>query len=163
LAWHLWPCSGDSCAGIHQEHEISRAARRSSSAQTSAMRPDMTMRPTLVRACPASITRTTRSGLRTVIDETVDCVALESGATNSGAIGWTVRLGGAAARSVDERLVAHHRIRLCSGPKTPKLANKAIFMVVDFVRVYMSMVLRIRPTARPSISKGSPGSTTIVW
>ena len=27
---------------------------------------------------------------------------------------------------------------------------------------YISMVLRIRPTARPSISKGSPGSTTMV-
>lgn len=27
---------------------------------------------------------------------------------------------------------------------------------------YMSMVLRIRPTASPSISKGSPGSTTMV-
>lgn len=27
---------------------------------------------------------------------------------------------------------------------------------------YISMVLRIKPTARPSISKGSPGSTTIV-
>ena len=26
---------------------------------------------------------------------------------------------------------------------------------------YMSMVLRIRPTARPSISKGSPGCTVI--
>lgn len=28
-------------------------------------------------------------------------------------------------------------------------------------RCYMSMVLRIRPTARPSISKGSPGCTVI--
>lgn len=29
-------------------------------------------------------------------------------------------------------------------------------------RAYISMVLRIRPTARPSISKGSPGCTTMV-
>ena len=29
--------------------------------------------------------------------------------------------------------------------------------------VYISMVLRIRPTARPSISKGSPGSIRMVW
>lgn len=28
--------------------------------------------------------------------------------------------------------------------------------------LYMSMVLRIRPTATPSTSKGSPGSTTMV-
>ena len=27
---------------------------------------------------------------------------------------------------------------------------------------YISIVLRIRPTARPSISKGSPGCTTMV-
>ena len=32
-----------------------------------------------------------------------------------------------------------------------------------FVGYYMSMVLRIRPTASPSISNGSPGSTTMVW
>ena len=30
-------------------------------------------------------------------------------------------------------------------------------------QVYMSMVLRISPTASPSISNGSPGSTTMVW
>jgi hypothetical protein len=30
-------------------------------------------------------------------------------------------------------------------------------------QAYISMVLRIRPTARPSISKGSPGSTKMVW
>ena len=29
-------------------------------------------------------------------------------------------------------------------------------------RGYISMLLRIRPTARPSISKGSPGCTTMV-
>src|SRR6185312_2305299 len=31
------------------------------------------------------------------------------------------------------------------------------------LKIYMSMVLRINPTARPSISNGSPGSTMMVW
>ena len=31
------------------------------------------------------------------------------------------------------------------------------------VLTYINMVLRIRPTASPSISNGSPGSTTMVW
>lgn len=33
----------------------------------------------------------------------------------------------------------------------------------DLRHDYINMVLRIRPTASPSISKGSPGSTTMVW
>ena len=33
----------------------------------------------------------------------------------------------------------------------------------EFSEVYMSMVLRIKPTASPSISKASPGSTMMVW
>jgi len=38
-------------------------------------------------------------------------------------------------------------------------------MVLDGIdsQLYIIMVLRIRPTANPSISKGSPGSTTMVW
>ncbi|MEY2802199.1 MAG: hypothetical protein RL513_1784, partial [Pseudomonadota bacterium] len=48
------------------------------------------------------------------------------------------------------------RLRVMATRHTPATWGHSVY-----VR-YMSMVLRIRPTARPSISKGSPGSTTMV-
>ena len=42
----------------------SRSAMRSSSAQTSAIRPEIIRRPACAGACPVSSTRTTRSGMR---------------------------------------------------------------------------------------------------
>ena len=42
----------------------SRSAMRSSSAHTSAMRPEIIRRPACAGACPVSSTRTTRSGMR---------------------------------------------------------------------------------------------------
>ena len=53
------PCALRALAKVGRQ-AASQAARRSSSAQTSAMRPEMTMRPTWLRACPRSTTRTTR-------------------------------------------------------------------------------------------------------
>jgi len=45
-----------------------------------------------------------------------------------------------------------------------KMGNKCNIHGGLYVRKsYISMVFRIKPTAKPSISKGSPGSTTMVW
>jgi hypothetical protein len=44
--------------------------------------------------------------------------------------------------------------------KSLKRAKSVRLMVLS---PYINMVLRIKPTAKPSISKASPGSTTMVW
>ena len=56
-------------------------------------------------------------------------------------------------RSSNARHLGHARGVLCSIPALRRGG-------ADPWR-YMSMVFRIRPTARPSISKGSPGCTVI--
>ncbi len=42
-------------------------------------------------------------------------------------------------------------------------ANKVLDMVNLSMQTYINIVFRMSPTARPSISNGSPGSTTMVW
>ena len=60
------------------------------------------------------------------------------------------------------------RNRLCNGSSAgdaDEWAKEAKFMVsltFDYFWNYINMVLRISPTANPSISNASPGSTTIV-
>ena len=54
-------------------------------------------------------------------------------------------------------------IKSCKGVKTLGLSNNAKFISNLSVVAYIIMVLRIKPTARPSISKGSPGSTKMIW
>jgi len=124
------------------------------------------MRPTWAGVWPASMMRTMRKGRRwTNRDGAVSLrfrrrwqagrVSMRAGEALHG---WdAVWPRGATAG-------ASQRSRLCKGAQVRGSAKKAMFMeVLSLCAAYISMVLRIRPTARPSISNGSPGSTTMVW
>lgn len=156
---------------------VSRAARRSSSAHTSAMRPEIVIRPTWAGACPASRKRTTRNGLHpvelaVVLATPVMNIGLyateniaDAGLSEPVVVlvpGWIDGLLSQMGKSL--------RQRPCKGAKTPGIGNRAVFienlskpLARKLVDSYISMVLRISPTASPSISNGSPGSTTMVW
>jgi hypothetical protein len=177
----FWPAPTRAEPASAQCMAASLAASRSSSAHTSAMRPEISMRPAAVGAALLSMTRNTRTGRR------------------GGAMAGereTSRIAGFAAGRARDRIGAcaiprreqvsafmgdaSQPISACKGEKKPDTVNNAIPMGHlstecwtwrcwgqtprhGLHHAYMSMVLRIKPTAKPSISNGSPGSTMMVW
>lgn len=147
----------------------SRSTMRSSSAQTSAMRPDIRMRPARADAWPASTMRTTRNGERTTRrDKAVaggraaGIVACRKADGRTGTVdGRHAAEGTERVGSQDDALLKWRSNRPRRFIQRPGVAR--VWFMVEASVVYINMVLRIRPTASPSISNGSPGSTTMVW
>lgn len=153
-----------------QWSSASRAASRSSSAQTSAMRPEIRRRDPLAGCWPASTTCKTRNG-RGDRKALVCGGCRAKGATTD----RTLLVGGssslAASNCAGLRGLPQVVLPGCPEPgcaisqcqRARRGATNGDGVCCRLFMVYIIMVLRIRPTARPSISKGSPGSTTMVW
>jgi hypothetical protein len=113
----------------------SRAARRSSSAHTSAMRPEIVMRPTWAGACPASRIRTTRNGLHpielAVILGTSGMYIGLSATEKIADVGLPEPVVVLVLGCVDGLLSLMGkslRHRPCKGAKTPGIGNRAVFI-----------------------------------
>jgi hypothetical protein len=117
--------------GFNQDKAASQAANRSSSAQTSAMRPDIMMRPTLDRLCPGSTMRTTRSGFRIEQLTAPDLAIAEEFAMDTGSLRGPVGACSISLRVIVASLVVHQRTRVCSDLKISDWANRAMFMAAN--------------------------------
>lgn len=180
-------------------------ANRSNSAHTSAMRPEITMRPAYWAFWRPSTIRTTRKGVGRAVEARrapVGAMATDAAPAveptcprGTSRNGGTGAAGAAAERCAGWRSHARRDIQEDKGAKIPACAiaanpmrnsrSKRVQERQDLQEVqspgppvlgnrarrtpatwrcrkrYMSIVLRIRPTARPSISNGSSGWTKI--
>ena len=126
----------------------------------------MTIRPAWAGAWLASRTRMILTGLRTEELLALSRLALlqrlmfvTEFTFNSQASTLTLAVEGLPCDGV----LVNQRHRPCTEARTPGATNDEVFMSNLSACVHISMVLRINPTASPSISKASPGSTTMVW
>ena len=107
----------------------SRSAMRSSSAQTSAIRPEIIRRPACAGACPVSSTRTTRSGTR--LAEAARTGRAGSPTLTRPGVGCKATATESRMPDVARRQLASLRLKNAQvGANTANAASKVVFMVV---------------------------------